>query len=65
MDEAPECLHNKERGTFPKIDGVIQPAPVPRFSRTVPEIQCPLQKMEKILTKPYDSMIAVKKKLNP
>jgi alpha-methylacyl-CoA racemase len=41
MDEAPEHAHNKARRTFVEIDGVIQPAPAPRFSRTVPEIQKP------------------------
>lgn len=37
-DEAPDHPHNKERGTFVEIDGVMQPAPAPRFSRTAPEI---------------------------
>lgn len=41
MDEAPHHPHNKARKTFIEIDGVIQPAPVPRFSRTPPEIQGP------------------------
>jgi alpha-methylacyl-CoA racemase len=41
MDECPNHLHNKARGTFIEIDGVIQPAPAPRFSRTKPEIQGP------------------------
>jgi alpha-methylacyl-CoA racemase len=36
--EAPEHPHNKARDTFVKIDGVVQPAPAPRFSRTHPEI---------------------------
>jgi len=39
MDEAPLHPHNRERQTFVEIDGVIQPAPAPRFSRTQPEIQ--------------------------
>jgi alpha-methylacyl-CoA racemase len=26
--------HNKARGTFIEVDGVLQPAPAPRFSRT-------------------------------
>jgi len=30
--------HNAARGTFVTRDGVLQPAPAPRFSRTVPEI---------------------------
>jgi alpha-methylacyl-CoA racemase len=33
--------HNKLRGTFPVRDGVMQPAPAPRFSRTVPELGAP------------------------
>ena len=32
--EAPSHPHNKARGTFVEIDGVLQPAPAPRFSRT-------------------------------
>lgn len=34
MSEAPCHPHNVARGTFITIDGVIQPAPVPRFDRT-------------------------------
>jgi alpha-methylacyl-CoA racemase len=37
-DEAPEHAHNQARGTFIKVDGVIQPAPVPRFSRSQPDL---------------------------
>ncbi len=33
-DEAPQHPHNKARGTFVAVDGVMQPAPAPRFSRT-------------------------------
>lgn len=36
--EAPEHAHNKTRNSFLEIDGVMQPAPAPRFSRTTPEI---------------------------
>ncbi len=36
LDEAPMHAHNKARGTFVEVDGVIQPAPAPRFSRTQP-----------------------------
>ncbi|MBU2648651.1 CoA transferase [bacterium] len=32
--EAPAHPHNKERGSFITIDGVVQPGPAPRFSRT-------------------------------
>ncbi len=41
LDEAPQHPHNKARGTFVEIDGVIQPAPAPRFSRTREAIQRP------------------------
>ncbi len=34
MAEAPHHKHNEARGTFIDIDGVTQPAPAPRFSRT-------------------------------
>jgi alpha-methylacyl-CoA racemase len=36
LDEAPAHPHNAERGTFVEVDGVVQPAPAPRFSRTPP-----------------------------
>ena len=38
MAEAPQHQHNVARGTFVEVDGVTQPAPAPRFSRTEPEI---------------------------
>ena len=41
MEEAWQHPHNVERKTFVEIDGVLQPAPAPRFSRTRPEIQSP------------------------
>jgi alpha-methylacyl-CoA racemase len=34
MEEAPLHEHNKSRRTFVEIDGISQPAPAPRFSRT-------------------------------
>lgn len=34
LDEATQHPHNVARGTFIEIDGVVQPAPTPRFSRT-------------------------------
>ncbi|MGZ8339469.1 MAG: CaiB/BaiF CoA transferase family protein [Telluria sp.] len=37
MAEAPAHPHNRARGTFVEVDGVTQPAPAPRFSRTMPE----------------------------
>ncbi len=41
LKEAPEHAHNKARGTFVEIEGVVQPAPAPKFSRTKSEIQGP------------------------
>jgi alpha-methylacyl-CoA racemase len=40
-DEAPVHPHNAERGTFTEVEGVVQPSPAPRFSRTPPAIQGP------------------------
>ncbi|NWG45235.1 MAG: CoA transferase [Alphaproteobacteria bacterium] len=34
MDEVPDHPHNKARGIYVERDGVVQPAPAPRFSRT-------------------------------
>ena len=39
FDEAPRHPHNTARKAFIEIDGVIQPAPTPRFSRTVSEVR--------------------------
>jgi len=39
--EAPHHPHNRERGTFVEVDGVVQPAPAPRFSRTAPDLPSP------------------------
>lgn len=39
LSEAPHHPHNKARETFVELDGVTQPAPAPRFSRTKPKIQ--------------------------
>ncbi|HAJ75925.1 MAG TPA: carnitine dehydratase [Gammaproteobacteria bacterium] len=39
LAEAPDHAHNTARGTFVDIEGVTQPAPAPRFSRTQGEIQ--------------------------
>jgi len=35
-DEAPAHPHNVARGTFVEVDGMVQPAPAPRFSRSAP-----------------------------
>jgi len=34
LAEAPEHPHAKARGSFVSVDGIVQPAPAPRFSRT-------------------------------
>jgi alpha-methylacyl-CoA racemase len=39
MDEAPAHAHMQDRGVFCEIDGVLQPGPAPRFSRTRPEVR--------------------------
>ena len=39
--EAPRHPHNKHRNTFVEVDGVVQPAPAPRFSRTEAAISHP------------------------
>jgi len=39
--EAPAHPHNVARQTFADIDGVLQPAPAPRFSRTPAAVQAP------------------------
>lgn len=41
LEEAPNNPHLKARQTFLEIDGVVQPAPAPRFSRTPGSIQYP------------------------
>ncbi len=37
--EAPQHPHNVAREAFVELDGVTQPAPAPRFSRTVPSVR--------------------------
>lgn len=37
FDEAPGHPHLKARSTFVQVDGITQPAPAPRFSRTTPD----------------------------
>mgnify|MGYP000672172982 FL=1 len=39
LSEAPSHPHNRSRDTFVENDGVVQPAPAPRFSRTPSQIQ--------------------------
>ena len=40
LEEAPKHPHNATRGTFIEVDGIVQPAPAPRFSRTPGGIGC-------------------------
>lgn len=40
-DEAPRHPHLRERGTFVEVDGVVQPGPAPRFSRTPSGVPTP------------------------
>ncbi len=41
LGEAPTHPHNVHRGTFVEVDGVVQPAPAPRFSVTTQAIPRP------------------------
>lgn len=41
MAEAPNHPHMRSRSTLIEIDGVVQPAPAPRFSRTAPNMPTP------------------------
>ncbi|WP_448203807.1 CaiB/BaiF CoA transferase family protein [Azospirillum sp. sgz302134] len=41
LAEAPQHPHATARGAFVEVDGVVQPAPAPRFSRTKPAVQGP------------------------
>ena len=41
MSDAAQHPHNVARGTFIDVAGTTQPAPAPRFSRTVPELSLP------------------------
>ncbi len=43
MAEAPDHPHNVARGSFIAMDGVVQPAPAPRFSRTPAGDPTPVQ----------------------
>ena len=42
--EAPEHPHNLARQTFTSVDGLVQPAPAPRFSRTPAQVTRPAPK---------------------
>lgn len=39
VEEAPMHPHNRARGSFVDVDGVVQPAPAPRFARTPSEVR--------------------------
>ena len=41
LEEAPAHPHNVDRQTFVELNGVVQPSPAPRFSRSAPEIRRP------------------------
>jgi alpha-methylacyl-CoA racemase len=41
LSEAPAHPHNAARGTYVEIDGVVQNAPAPRFSRSAPATPAP------------------------
>ena len=40
LTEAPQHPHNLARQLFIEIDGVVQPGPAPRFSRTPSTVRC-------------------------
>ena len=41
FEEAPRHEHLRARGTFVTVDGIVQPAPAPRFSRTAAAVPGP------------------------
>ncbi|MBW2369644.1 MAG: CoA transferase, partial [Deltaproteobacteria bacterium] len=45
MEEAKNHPHNQARNTFIDINGITQPAPGPRFSRTQPAVPAPPPKI--------------------
>ena len=47
LDEAPRHPHLQARATYVEIDGVTQPAPAPRFSRSVPDTPRPFRPWER------------------
>jgi alpha-methylacyl-CoA racemase len=54
LNEAATHPHNRMRGTFIEVDGIAQPAPAPRFSRTVAEVTRPPPAREE----PDDAVLA-------
>jgi alpha-methylacyl-CoA racemase len=53
LQEAPAHPHNRARRSFIEMDSIVQPAPAPRFSRTVSEIRPPPNS-----ERPENSMLA-------
>lgn len=45
LDEAPKHPQSQARNTFIQVEGVLHPAPAPRFSRTMPETPKPPPKV--------------------
>ena len=45
MKDAPNHPHMRARGAFIEVDGVVQPAPAPRFSRSIPQTPTPPQEI--------------------
>ena len=41
IKEAPDHPHSRQRGMFVELNGFTQPAPAPRFSRSVPDVPQP------------------------
>ena len=41
LTEAPDSAHARARNAFRDVGGVVQPAPAPRFDRTVPALDRP------------------------
>jgi alpha-methylacyl-CoA racemase len=39
LTQAPEHRHNQARKSYITVDGLVQPAPAPRFSRTPSEVR--------------------------
>lgn len=50
MTEAPGHPHNKARGAFVAVNGIVQPAPAPRFMRTATKVSQPAAKQAKFDT---------------
>lgn len=53
MDEAPHHPHNSSRGVFKEVDGVVQPAPAPRYGA----VPLPVQTTDMSPTS-YDEVLA-------